>query len=169
MINNGSRAEEVDFMQAARILECTPDTKRASLTEDDLGAFYAFFEQNKEEFAQATEEQDDEPSSHLGSRNVLTKMREFVKIIRKDQRMTDADTDFLKDVMAALETGIIPKKTGSTIVKKMEAADNDILKMLAILRSGVDPTFLKPNNSGKSRHSSHLSREVVLSLYQKSE
>lgn len=168
MIAGNGDAEEVDFIQAARMLECKPDAKKAALSEDDLAFFYKYFEKNKEKFAQATEEQDDEPAAHAGSRSALTRLREFVKIIRKDQRMTDADTDFLKDVMAALETGIIPKKTASTIVKKIEGSDNDILKMLAILRAGIDPTFLKPD-TGKRRHSPHHAREVVLSLYQKSE
>lgn len=80
--------------------------------------------------------------------------------------MTDFDQDFLKDVMAALESGVIPKKGAQAIVKKMEDANGDIIKMLNILRSGINSTFLRPAEMSK-REEMQTKREVVLSLYTK--
>jgi hypothetical protein len=168
LLSDAAGTEEIDFIRAAKMLECTPDTRKCALSENDQDAFYNFFEHNKDGFALATNSLEDEGTEKRGSRSALTKLREFVKIVHKDERMTDFDQDFLKDVMAALDIGVLPKKTASAIVKKIEDAEQDILKMLAIIRSNIAPNFLK-RDSGRRQEDRGGRREVVLSLYQKAE
>ncbi|MCE9508316.1 MAG: helicase [Alphaproteobacteria bacterium] len=160
--------QELDFIGAAKLMECKPDTKAVALATSDQDNLYDLLDKNKAGFAKATEPIDDEPVNMPGSRSTLTRLREFTKIIRKDDRLTDIEQDFLKDVMEALEKGVIPKKTAQKAVQKMEDAKGDILKMLALLRSAVDETFLKP--SGKTaKDTTREKREVILSLYQKAD
>lgn len=166
LLSSADGTEEIDFIRAAKMLECTSDTRKCALSENDRDAFYDFFEHNKDGFASVTNSLEDEGTEKRGSRSALTKLREFVKIIHKDGRMTDSDQDFLKDVMTALDKGILPKKTASAIVKKIEDAEQDIPKMLAIIRSSIAPNFLK-RDSGKRQEDRDSKRVVILSLYQK--
>ncbi|MDE1152831.1 MAG: helicase-related protein [Micavibrio sp.] len=168
MASTKSGAEELDFMGAARLMECKPDTKGIALTIADQDHLYALLDKNKEGFSKATEPTEDEPINMPGSRSTLTKLRELTKVIRKSEKMMDIDEAFLKEVMDALEKGVIPKKTAQKAVQKMENSQGDILKMLAILRSEIDETFLQP--TGKSaKYEARQKREVILSLYQKAE
>lgn len=168
LLSDTAGTKEIDFIHAAKTLECSPDSRKFALSENDQEMFYTFFEHNKDGFASVTNSLDDEETEKRGSRSALTKLREFVKIVRKDSRLTDSDTDYLKDVMAALDIGVLPKKTAALIVKKIEDAGQDILKMLAIIRTNIDPTFLQADSS-KRREDRGGKREVVLSLYQKAE
>jgi hypothetical protein len=145
-----------------------PDTKREILTPDEREKFYEFFERNRDGFGKATQPIEEEAShAHPGSRSSLTKLREFVKIVRKDSRMTDFDLDFLNDVLDALETGVIPKNDAKKIVEKIESAGNDILKYLSALREGVKPAYLGKNTKQDAAHDRKEKREIVLSLYRK--
>lgn len=166
ILSDGAATQEIDFFQAARTLECTPEAKRAKLFATDNDAFYELYDKNREGFVAVTDPVEEEAGTQRGSRNILTRLREFVKIVRKDARMTEFDQDFLKDVMAALESGVIPKKDAQAMVKKMEDTGGDIIKMLNIMRSGINPTFLRPAEANK-RKELREKREVVLSLYTK--
>jgi superfamily II DNA or RNA helicase len=166
ILSDVAATQEIDFFQAAKTLECIPEAKRAKLSAADNDAFYEFYDKNRDGFIAATDPVEEEAGTQRGSRNILTRLREFVKIVRKDARMTEFDQDFLKDVMAALESGVIPKKDAQAMVKKMEDTGSDIIKMLNIMRSGINPTFLRPTETNK-RKELREKREVVLSLYTK--
>lgn len=166
ILTDSAATQEIDFLQAARSLECTPQAKRIKLSATDNDAFYEFYDRNRAGFSAATEPVEEDAGAQRGSRNILTRLREFVKVVRKDARMTEFDQDFLKDVMAALESGVIPKKDAQAIVKKMEGANGDIIKMLNILHSGIKATFLLPAEMN-NRKVVREKREVVLSLFTK--
>lgn len=169
IVSDKGKTEELDFMGTAELMECRPDCKGITLAVSDQDGLYALLDKNKEGFAKAVEPMDEDAALNMpGSRSTLTRLREFAKVIRKDDRLTDTDQEFLKDVMEALEKGVIPKKAAQNTVKRIEEAKGDILKMLAVLRSGIDETFLRPVER-TAKDASQQKREVILSLYQKAE
>lgn len=158
---------EIDFVGAARRMECQPDTKGILLSATDQDQLYNLLDKNRNGFAATTASIDEDATVNVpGSRSTLTRLREFVKVVRKDERLTDADHSFLEQVTQALEKGVVPKKTAQNVVKKIEGANGNFLKMLNIIRSGIDEAFLNPT-SNASKSGILQKREVILSLYQK--
>ncbi len=157
-------SREVDFVQAASMLECLPDEKRAKLTPTDNDLFYDFYDKNREVFADTIDPINDGPAIGRGSRGVIVQLGEFTKILRKSAKMTEHDINFLDAVMKAIQSGVLPKKDTKKIIEKLENADSDMVKMLNIIREGVNPTFLQ-SKAEPSVAPVQLSREVVLSLY----
>ncbi len=148
------------------MLECAPEENRAILSSKDNDAFYDYYDNNRLGFANAIDPLDDAPIVNRGSRGVIVQLGEFVKILRKNAKMTEHDIDFLDAVMNAVQSGVLPKKDTKKIIEKLENAESDMLKMLNIIRDGVDLTFLQPT-SAAPRIREQTKREVVLSLYTK--
>lgn len=166
MMTDAKGLHELDFMIAAKILEVAEDTPLYPMSEEDMDTFYERFDANKDGFEMATGGAEDEPGGRGSGRSVnLKKIASFSKAIRKDERLTDIDTEFLADLKDALDAGVIPRNAAKNLVRDLEAGKNDPLDLLAILRNGVDPAFLKRRDGG--RRGVAASREIVLSAFLK--
>lgn len=164
--SSDKESSEIDFVKAASMLECPIEESRAILSSKDNDAFYDYYDNNRLGFANAIDPLDETPVVNRGSRGVIVQLGEFVKILRKNAKMTEHDIDFLDAVMNAVQSGILPKKDTKKIIEKLENVESDMLKMLNIIREGVDLTFLQPP-SVAPRIREQTKREVVLSLYTK--
>jgi len=155
--NTGTKIREVDFIEAARILEAEEDEKRKPLGKD----FYKFLDENKQEFNKVFDEED-MPSS-AGSRSAETKLRKIVKAIIKAPEMTDEDEDYLHEVLEVLQKGGVAKKTMTRVLKEVKD-EIDPLKILARIRTGISSNVFQ-GTFAKSAADSSGPKEVILSEY----
>ena len=166
MMTDAKGLHELDFLAAAKMLEVVEDTALYPMSEEDMETFYERFDANKDGFELAASEAKDELGGRGRGRSVnLKKIASFVKAIRKDERLTDIDTEFLDDLKDALDAGVIPRNAAKNLVRDLEAGKNDPLDLLAILRNSVDPAFLERRDGG--RRGVAESREIVLSEFLK--
>lgn len=159
-ITKGDLAEELDFLEAAEILEVDKDTKKEKIDVE----FYNHLDINKKEF-EAVFDVEDEKTSR-GSRSHSTKL---IKIIRATLQMqkqfTEDDEEYLRDVMGLLEDGVLPKGLNKTLVKELnDLKDLEPLKILGKIKAGIPSEYLLEKGinapTEPSRH-----REVILSEY----
>jgi superfamily II DNA/RNA helicase/HKD family nuclease len=161
-INDDSDRRELVFYEAADILKCEPQTARLSIPHN----FYSMLEENKEQFDLAVSGESIQKRAGGGKSNEkfiiqLLKANE----IRCFKGFTDEEEEFLKEVLNALELGIIAKITCKHI---KQLIDKEIsitqLKLLAILKKNVPAKILK-KQSEKIPAYIRDKKEVILSEY----
>ena len=155
----GDSVEEVDFFKAAEILEAEKNIKREKIGKD----FYKHLEANKKEFDAVFTEEGGELKS-LGGRSHEAKMIKVIKaIIKKSEKFTDDDEDYLQEVLILLKEGGIDKATIKRILKEIEGEINP-LKILAKMRSNISPALFK-GTMAKTAADISGPKEVILSEY----
>jgi len=154
-----SQVKELDFFQAAKLLDTGPKTKREKLGK----CFYLYLEKNKEEFKLATTEEVREFKQSGGRSNETTLIR-TIKAIHKFQGFTDDDEEFLQKVLTLLNEGTLPKQTTKTLVKEIKKSGNNPLKVLYKLRAGIPANFFS-DFGASAVYQSASPREVILSEY----
>lgn len=164
ILSDKEGTHELDFMSAARLLEMPEKTALHKMTDEDTDSFYKCFEGNKDGFTLATMEPEDDHGKGGGRATNLRKIATFAKAIRKDERLTEIDIDFLNSLKAALDAGVVPRNVAKNLVRDLGKGGSDPLGLLSILQNGIDPAFLEPH--GNKRRSSAV-REVVLSEFLK--
>jgi len=152
-------AEEVDFFRAADILKAERDTLKETLPKD----FYDYLDKNKEEFKQATADEVRQ-LKHPGSRSYESKLMHTIKAIQSFKGFTEDDEEYLIRLLTVVEEGALPKQTSKTLMQAINGKENDPLKILAILRSGIPHEFFKEHISETAADTSGP-REVILSEY----
>lgn len=163
MANISSDAQELDFMDAANLLESTIDEEKEKLPGD----FYQLLDKNKEAFIFATTEEMAEPPKRRG-RDSAMQMLKILKITMKNtQQLTDEQELYLKQVMIQLEEGGLPKQTAKEALKALNDLKQDLMNPFKVLTTlhhhiperllGEHYAELNPRAFGK--------REVILSLY----
>jgi len=161
--DNDSR--ELDFITAAKLLETSPNTKRAKLGPE----FYELLGENKEAFELATTEEMPEAKAR-GGRDSATQVLKILKAVMRDTRkLTDDQEAYLRRVMKELEEGGLPKQTAKTVRK---ALDQELiglevinpLKVIAVLQTTIPSNLLKEHRSESAAQTSGP-REVILSEY----
>lgn len=157
---NTSTANELDFAQAAKILEATVETKQEKQEAD----FYQLLEFNKKEFQFATTDQALELATKAGRDNASVVLR-FLKSkqIKEFKGYTDEDEDYIKHLIKLLEEGGLPKQTTKTLVKELSEETNP-LKILGILRTNIAQEFFQDTLAESSAKTSGP-REVILSEF----
>jgi hypothetical protein len=158
--SNGS-ARELDFLQTAKLLSCESGTGGKFVGPD----FYSLLDRNKEAFVIATsEESEDDPLSG-GSRDnsvkILTRLR--TREVKRFEKFTDEDGDFLVQVTKLLEDGALPKPTTRKVWDTIKNESNP-LKILGGLKRHIPPQFFQATRAAQSRHN-NKPREVILSAY----
>lgn len=165
IVNADSEPRELDFLTAAKLLECEPNTEKQKLTND----FYVLLEKNKEAFWKSTSEEANIVAPiGRGGRDSARKILAILKAtLKNSQQLTDEQEEFLKKVLQKLEEGALPKQTTKETLKELEKLGNEIsnpLKVVAILQTKIPAKFLEehyaqalPIGTGK--------REVILSMY----
>ena len=157
-MNKGSSIEEVDFFQAAEILEADDKIKREKLVPE----FYKHLEENKKEFNAVFMEEGEELTGSRG-RSHESKLRKTIKAIIKSKEFTDDDEDFLHDILRLLNEGGIAKATIKRILKEVQGEINP-LKILAKIKGGI-PQDVFQGTFVKSSADTTGPREVILSEY----
>jgi superfamily II DNA or RNA helicase/HKD family nuclease len=157
-------AAEVDFINAAKILEAKANEKRERLPAD----FYDKLEKNKQAFTFATAEEVQELKAPRGGRDAAMQVLRILKAMRDFRQYTEEQETYLKRVMNRLEEGALPKQTISTVLKalkkELENGKPNPLKVLALLRNNIPNEFLESHIAESAAHT-FGPREVILSEY----
>jgi superfamily II DNA/RNA helicase len=154
--------KELDFIDAAKVLEAMPETKREKLGKD----FYGYLDKNKEAFVYATLEEPPEPRAR-GGRDSATQMLKILKAITDFRQFTDDQELYLRKVVKQLEEGGLPKQTTKKTLRELtQELRNDVnpLKVLAILQKNIAAELLESHIAESAAHT-FGPREVILSEY----
>jgi hypothetical protein len=154
----GSAVNEIDFVDAAKILEADGKTKREKLGED----FYKHLEANKKEF-NAVFTDEGEEFKGMGGRSHESKLIKTIKAIIKKPELTDDDEDYLNEVLRLLKEGGIARATMKRILKEVKDEINP-LKIMARIRAGISPNVFQ-GTFAKSAADTAGPKEVILSEY----
>ncbi len=155
---NGNLVDEVDFFRAAEILKADTNTKKEKLDAE----FYKHLEVNKKEFDAVFIEEGEE-LKHSGGRSAETKLFKLIKAVERSQEYTDADEDYLHEVMTLLQDGSISKATLKKLSKETSGESNP-LKILALIKSNIAPELFQKTYI-KSAADTSGPKEVILSEY----
>lgn len=157
-------AEEVDFINAAKLLEARAEDKREKLPAD----FYDKLEKNKQAFTFATTEEAEELKSPRGGRDATMQVLKILKAMRDFRQYTEDQESYLKRVMNRLQEGALPKQTASTVLKalnkELKSGKPNPLKVLALLQNNIPEEFLESHIAESAAHT-FGPREVILSEY----
>lgn len=159
-ITKGDLADELDFLEAAEILEVDKDTKAEKLDAE----FYNHLNINKKEFDEVFNV--DEEKTSKGSRSNSTKL---IKIIRAtlqiQKQFTEDDEEYLHEIMDLLEDGVLPKGLTKKVVKELnDLKDLEPLKILGKIKAGIPSEYLQEKDSNAPIEPSGP-RKVILSEY----
>jgi superfamily II DNA/RNA helicase len=163
MADNSPDADELDFMNAASILESTIDAKKEKLPEK----FFDLLNKNKEAFLFATTEEMEEPQKRRGRDSAAQMLKILKATLKNTQQFTDEQEQYLKQVVTQLEEGGLPKQTAKETLKALNALKQDLLnpfKVLATLHNHIPARFLEGHYAEQNPRA-FGKREVILSLY----
>lgn len=160
---NIEKADELDFLSAAKLLESQQDEKKQKLPE----IFYDLLDKNKEAFLFATTEEMFEPQYKRGRDNAAQIIRILKATLKNTQQFTDEQELYLKKVFTQLEEGGLPKQTTKETIKALDELNQDLknpFKILATLQTHI-PQRLLESHYAENKPSAFGKREVILSLY----
>jgi hypothetical protein len=151
-------AHEIDFLEAANILETTAKDKQ-SVGKD----FFALLKKNQEALAVALQSDHQTIYAPGSTRDATTKLQRRLMIFKPEQ-MTDFTEDedhFWKDTINALKDGSIAKKTVNKVWKAIETT-LDTRNILGVLRKNITLESQDAEETLKSEIKLKV-REVILS------
>ncbi|MBI2420764.1 MAG: helicase, partial [Candidatus Levybacteria bacterium] len=159
-----SKAQEMDFITAAKILEVDSETKREKIGDN----FYDLLAENKQAFVETTTEEAQEVQSKRG-RDSLVQVLKILKSkeIKHFKGFTDEDELYINNVIRILEEGALPKRTAKDLLKIINrefSSDFNPLKLLSILKMSIPSEFFKETLAESSAQVAGP-REVILSEY----
>ncbi len=157
-LNESSKIDEINFDEAALILEAKPSLKREKLQKD----FYQYLSENKNEFKKVFFGEPEDISSP-GGRSTETKLIKYIKAVLKAPQITDEDEDYLYEVMNIIKRGGVAKATVKRVFKSVKD-ETDALKILGKIKGGIPKNvFEGPSTRGAANISGP--KEVILSEY----
>ena len=156
-------AKEIYFIDAIKLLESLPETKREKI----LPEMFNLLEKNKLEFEEILLKEKLDMSKHDGN-DSSAKLLKILKVIKKQSKQfTDNQDAYLDRVIKQLIERGLPTKTIKSIMSKLnnlgEEANNS-LKVIGVLESVIPKALLK-NHFAESNITSSGKSEVVLSMY----
>lgn len=161
--NKSQEPQEISFITAARVFECSLNEKKQNLSED----FYELLDRNKRAFIDATTEEHLMSDYRRGSDSGSQVLKILKATLKTAQRLTDEQEDYLKKVIRQLEEGAIPKQTTKKTLKALNNLKSDLtnpLKVLAVVKHTI-PERLLESHYAEYPHRFSGKREVILSLY----
>jgi len=163
-ISSSEQTFEVDFLGAAKILECQSNEPKAKIPIED---YYELLDKNKTEFFNATYEEIIDKPSQRG----VDSVKRLIKILKATQKnskqLTEDQEEYLKKLIDNLNSGSIPKKIIQNVLKLLQKINDEIknpLAVIEILQNEIPSTFLKSHFIDVTE-STKAKREVILSLY----
>lgn len=128
--------------------------------------FYDLLHRNKQAFAEAVSTANDDLKPMKGGRSNETIVIKVLKQLDRKQRLTDDDESYLKAVLNAFESGIVPAKTSKSIRETIEKSKTlDAVVILNVLRTIMPDAILYTQPDTKQ---SKQPNEVILSTYLRS-
>ncbi|WP_022854855.1 helicase-related protein [Thermodesulfobacterium thermophilum] len=161
---NKSSAIELDFLTSAKILESSPDERRAKLPLED---YYELLNKNKSAFSHATVEEIIDTRRRSGS-DIYTRLLKILKAtLKNSKQLTEDQEDYLRKLIVRCEEGALPKLTVKKTLDDLNKLGRDIQdpsKVLSVLQKQISPVFLK-SHYAETTALKDGKREVILSLY----
>lgn len=159
---------ELNFLNAAKIFECTENEKRIKIP---LKYYYELLEKNKAAFLSSTIEEFI-PVKQKGGSDNRRKLVKILKITQKNSKqLTEDQEEYIKKLINRLEEGAIPKTIVKKTLEELDNLKNEIqnpLKVIAVLQKNISPNFLKSHYAEIS-HIPEGKREVILNLFVRKE
>lgn len=153
-------SEELDFLEAALILETDPETKSKRIDPE----FYDHLDLNKEAF-DSVFEVEEEPVRKGGSVHARKLIKIIKAILQMQKEFTELDEDYLEDVLQMLDDGILPPVVTKKLIKELNNINPEPLAILSKIKANIpDEYFQDLDDDLDSVDYSHP-REVVLSEY----
>lgn len=153
-------ATELTFLETADLLRCSPDEPRLKLPP----TYFQLLQRNKEQFELQLSPAENEESKGGGGRTneqyLLRRLK--AREIRRYQGFTDEDEAFIRQVIKALEDGVIPRSTSKRLKQQIEKTAEP-LKVLNLLRQNLSETLLQSYMQQQTGPVDR--REVILSEY----
>lgn len=163
MAQDKKEVKELDFMEAAKLLESRTDEKTKKLP----ATFYNLLDNNKDAFIISTTEEVVISKTRRG-RDSATNILRILKVTMKNtQKLTEDQELYLKRVLAQLKEGGLPKQTVKNASKGLNALKDELInpfKVLTILQTHIPNKFLE-NHFAEQDPTVLTNREVILSLY----
>ena len=154
--NIDGQSDEVTFFDAAKLLECKPETERAKIPSK---TYFHLLETNRAKFQfDSTLEDDDSTGGRSNMKYIETRLKD--KAFKNFKQFTESDEEFISGVRNMIVQGSMAKKTAQSIKKDFELT-LDPLQMFAILRKHIRSIAI--DNTQQGRNS--VKREVILSGY----
>jgi superfamily II DNA or RNA helicase len=159
-LSNSDETKEIDFIEAAKMLEALPDTQREKIDKE----FYDLLEMNKNAFKDSTQGFESE-STTRGGRDNTTKILSILKTKQMKNYLgfTEDDDAYIKRVISILEDGALPKQTTKNVANALNGII-DPIKILQKIKTNIPDEFLKEHISNSSADT-FGPREVILSEY----
>ena len=155
---------EVDFFEAAMLLQCTPDASASHSRARRLEAFYRMLMLNRAQFEDSHAGDND---SQRSKQSTESKVMLFVEQVRRDSRrdkLGEAEQNFIDALRRAYQLGTMPRGFSSRIWNRLDDEPRvlaDPRAAIAMLRQLVPPRLLEPrtdqNTGGR--------RQIILSAY----
>ncbi len=154
------RSEEITFFEAARRLECKPDSPRHPVPAD----YHHLLACNRRQFEQDAIQAEEPAGRRKSGRSNLNYIEKRLKekAFRNCAKFTDADEAFLAGVRHMLRQGTLAKKVAQQIKQAFDGTQEP-LEMLAILRKHIRTVENPADRKGSRAPTRH---EVILSGYQ---
>ena len=153
---------ELDFLTAVKVLKPSDVAEQRQAIPP---AFYGLLDRNKEAFAAATsQEQDDTMPRHKGGANdayILKRLKS--KEIRRYHGFTEDDEDYVRNVIQLLIDGSLPRPTAKKVAEALKK-ESEPLKVLGILRRDIPAAFFQLTRAQQMHHA-RMPREVILSSW----
>ncbi len=156
-------AHELDFVSAAKLLECESDAEKEKLPE----GFYDLLDKNKEAFIFATTVEMAEPRVRRGRDSAAAILKILKVTLKNTSQFTDDQEQYLRKVFTQLEEGGLPKQTAREALSALEDLKQGLVnpfKVLAGLQMHIPERLLSGHYSEQNTAVSGK-REVILSLY----
>lgn len=157
--------QEIDFLQAAKLLSAKEQEARSKLDRD----FYSLLEKNAEMLEKITEQEEEDFSSRRGSRDNAARLSKILqsKEVRNFTGFTEDDETYIERIIDELDAGGIPKKLSQKIYAKIQDTPEIIanpVKLLGILKLNLANEFLEPTHAETTLGVSSR-KEIILSEY----
>ena len=165
--NKNQESQEIDFLSAARIFECSLNERKMPLPDN----YFELLEKNKKAFIEATTEEELLSASKRGKGSGAKILKILKATLKISKKLTDEQEDYLRKLIIRLEEGAIPKQTTKKALKALNDLKSDLvnpLKVLAVLQHNIPQKFLESHYVEFSKRYSGK-REVILSLYLRGE
>jgi superfamily II DNA or RNA helicase len=163
IVSPQTKARELDFISAAKILESSPSQSREKL----LNTFYNLLDKNKEAFSYITTEEYSSSKTRGGRDSATNVIRIIKATLKNSQKLTEDQEQYLKNVLRKLEEGGIPKQTSKQTKKALESLNNELtnpFKVLAVLQKNISDKLLESHYAERNSNTS-AKREVILSMF----
>jgi len=164
-ISSKNDSNELDFLQAVKYFECSPDTPR----EKDCPDYFDLLNKNKNNFIFSTTEEIRQLKQRSG-RDSSNKILQILNLpeVKYCKIYTDEDDLFIKNVKALLNEGALPKQTTKTLAsdlnKVIQTKPFEPIRVISLLRNHIPDEFFI-DTFAESAADIGGKREVILSEY----